>query len=411
MVVVKGFRGVRFNPEKVDINLVTSPPYDVIDRNLRDELEKSEYNIVHIDLPKGEGDEKYIRAFELLKSWLQQGILIQDEKPCYYYYTIEYEFLGEKKKLKGFIGLLKLEEFGKNVFPHEMTLSKPKEDRLKLMRHTNANISPIYTIYNDEEEIAERIFQKAEKELLYSFTEKFSGKELKHQLWRLSSPEDVEAISKLMADKRIFIADGHHRYETALAYSKERGNGDKPWNYVLTFFANMHSPGITVLSAHRVVRKTLPADFLDRAKEYFTVEEIEDREEFIRRIYSESGAIGVYHLGKMHILSLKEPDIMKEIVKNKPDVWRNLNVVVLHRLVFNRILGIDDKAAENLITYEISHEKVFSEVESSAEKSAFFLKPLSLEEIRDVAFAGEKMPGKATYFYPKLLTGLVLYKF
>ncbi len=420
MVKVKPLKALRYNSSRVNIAEVVAPPYDIISEEEREKLySNSNYNIVRIDYGRekpgdSEEDNKYTRAKRLLEEWTEKGIFIEEEKPCFYYYTQEYTFRGEKKRLSGFLGLLKLEEFGKNVFPHEETLSQPKKDRLELMRHTKSNISPIYTIYQDDEKRVERLAEREFEEPLYEFHEEFSGVKIKHTLWRVCSEEALKEISEVMKDRKIFIADGHHRYETALAYRRERKGekeeGEAPYDYALTFFANLRQSGITVISAHRLLKAEVREDFIERASEYFEVEQLESREEFIKRINSESKALGFFSGSKLYLLKLKDSSIMDELIENKPEVWKNLNVVVLHALLIEKILGIGKEEAEEVVSYEIDIDKAFEAVDKGRVKAAFFLKPLTLEEIRDVAFAGEKMPGKATYFFPKLLTGLVLYR-
>lgn len=421
MVKVKSLKALRYNPHRVDIEKVMAPPYDIISGEERKKLYiTSVYNIVRIDYGEEElGDSKinnkYTRARKLLEKWIEEGIFIQESMPCFYYYTQEYTFRGSRKKLSGFIGLLKIEEFGENVFPHEETLSQPKKDRLELMRHTRSNISPIYTVYLDGERRIERLAEKEDGRPLYEFYEDFSGVRIKHTLWKLCSEEALREISDVMIDKKIFIADGHHRYETALAYRMERKRegdvGETPYDYVLTFFANMKQEGITIIPAHRLLKSMVREDFIERASEYFEIEEVTNKEGLIRKIdSSKSRVIGFFSGDRAYLLKLRNSSIMDELIKDKPKVWKNLNVVVLHSLIIEKILGIDKKKAEKFVSYEIDIDKTFKTVNAGKARAAFFLKPLALEEIRDVAFAGGKMPGKATYFFPKLLTGLMLYK-
>ena len=421
MVKVKSFKALRYNLSRVDIEKVMAPPYDIISEEERKKLySTSGYNIVRIDYGEEEPgdseiDNKYTRATKLLEKWIEEGIFIPESISCFYYYTQEYTFRGRRKKLSGFIGLLKLEDFGENVFPHEETLSQPKKDRLELMRYTRSNISPIYTVYQDNERRIERLAEKGDGRPLYEFYEDFSGVRIKHTFWRLCSEEALMKISDVMIDKKIFIADGHHRYETALAYRMERkregDGGEAPYDYVLTFFANMKQDGITIIPAHRLLKSMVRGDFIERASDYFEIEEVINREDLIRKIdSSKSRVIGFFSGDRAYLLKLRDFSIMDELIEDKPEVWKKLNVVVLHSLIIKKILGIDKREAEKLVSYEIGIDKAFEAVNTGKARAAFFLKPLALEEIRDVAFAGEKMPGKATYFFPKLLTGLMLYK-
>lgn len=410
MVNVKPFVGVRYNQEKVAIEKVVAPPYDVTGKKDKERLRRnSRYNIVRVDSPFAEsGENRYNAAGELLEKWMEEEVLITESKPCFYYYAQEYTFGGRKKRLSGLIGLLELEEYGENVFPHEHTLSQPKRDRLELLRHTQCSISPLYTVYQDRKRVVEEVAGE-EKEPLYQFSEEFGGTRIKHCLWRLCSEEALKRIPKLMKHKKIFIADGHHRYETALAYKREREKGREPLpsSYALCFFANFEQEGFTILSSHRLLHENIDSSrFLREASGYFSLERISSSGELVKRIFSEEGGIGFFSGRGLYLLRLKDSSIMDELIEDRAKVWKKLDVVVLHELLIKKIAGVRD---ENAITYHIKLEKTMDAVKQGKASVAFFLKPPSLKEVRDVSFAGEKMSGKATYFFPKLLTGLVLY--
>jgi len=405
MVEVKPFRAVRYDPEKVSMEKVVAPPYDIISEEEKENLHRrSEHNIARVDSAHGEGKSKYLRAKELLEGWMKEEVLVEEEKPCFYYYTQDYTFNGRKKRLSGFLGLLRLEEFGEKVFAHEHTMKGPKKDRLELMRQTRSNLSPVYTVYQDEEKIIEGLVGE-EGVPLYSFSENFGGEEITHTLWKLSSRRVLNKIPQLMRDKKIFIADGHHRYETALGYKKESNNPAA--DYTLTFFTNFDKGGITVISSHRLVHSSIGEEFLEEAEGYFTVEKCDSREEMLEKVYSGENSFGFFGGGNFYLLKLRSPRVMDELIQQRPRVWKTLDVVILHHLIIGKLLGIERE--ENHISYRIDAQEAQEAVERGEANAAFFLKPPSLKEIRDVSFAGEKMPGKSTYFFPKLLTGLVLY--
>jgi uncharacterized protein (DUF1015 family) len=413
MVVVKPFRGMRYNPEKVNISRVVTPPYDVISDEERERYyAMHEYNIIRLDYNKGEGEEKYLEAARLYTRWKEEQVLIQDEKPSLYYCRQDYEVRGEKKALRGLIALVKLSEYGAGeVLPHEETLSSPKKDRLALLRHTKASFSQIYGLYEDREAKVTEIVEEALEEPLVDF---FDSTGKRHRLWRISDEKVIEAVARAFVEKRIFIADGHHRYETALAYRDEmrrltgKTSGNEPFDYVAMFLANMYDEGVTILPAHRAIKHEFSTEeFLDKAREYFDIQSFgKDKEAFFRFLYGDGRNFGFYR-GDFYGLVLKDYKVMDRLLPQKSRVLRRLSVSVLHSLILEKILGFTCR--EDNIAYIIDEEEAIAGVARGEFTAAFFLNPTRVEEIRDVALAGEKMPGKATYFYPKLLTGLVIY--
>lgn len=411
MVVVKPFRGVRFNPEKVDISKVVTPPYDVISEEEREHYYAlHRYNIIRLDYNRGEGEERYEEAARLYEEWKKAGVLLVDETPALYYCRQDYEVRGKRKALRGVIALVRLSDYSAGeVLPHEETLSSPKRDRLELLRHTRASFSQIYGIYEDPQAELTRLLEGALSEPIADFTDD-TGR--RHRLWRICEPQVIASVTRAFRGRRVFIADGHHRYETALAYRDEmrrlKGGEDEPFDYVPMFLANMYDEGVTILPAHRVIRHEFSLEeFLRRAEEYFEVKSFGiQREAFFRFLYSSQRNFGLYRR-EFHGLVLRDYSAMDALLSGKPEVLRRLSVSVLHSLILERLLGF--VCGEGNISYIVDEDEAISRVEEGKATAAFFLNPTRVEEIRDVALAGERMPGKATYFYPKLLTGLVIY--
>src|SRR5208283_457761 len=244
------FKVLLYNPEKVSGDDVIAPPYDVITPDYKETLyRKSPYNIVRIDSGKemaGDTDtsNKYTRARALLEKWVKEEILVRDETPALYGYEIDYVFSGEKKQLKGILALVKIEELGKGIYPHEETHSKPKADRLNLMKACFGNISPIYSLYNSPDKIASGILRDIHNAPFISGTDADGAR---HSIFKITDKSQIESIVRELYDKPLFIADGHHRYEVALEFKKEMEAKRGPWDYVMMFLANMADEGITIL--------------------------------------------------------------------------------------------------------------------------------------------------------------------
>ena len=412
------FRGILYKNDRVAGDEVTAPPYDIITAEFRERLyQKSPYNIVQIDFGKeiiGDNDinNKYIRARDLLEQWIEKDIMIRDEKPSFYVYEIEYSINKERKSLKGIISLVKIEEFGQGIYPHELTHSKPKTDRLNLMKTCQANISPIYALYNSEEKITSNIIRNISGEPYISARDTDGAI---HKVFKISDEASIDLITKELSDKAIFIADGHHRYEVALEYKKEmeskipmeeKKKGEVksyPWQYVMMFLANIADEGITILPTHRMIKGIKKEDVLLRLEPDFVIETCALECDIKERLSLErENTFGLY-LGstkKWYVLRYKGTNL-----KDVQPPLRDLDVVILQELIIKRDLGITD------IAYEMDIEESLRKVRSGDFDAVFFLKPTKVEYVERVALAGLRMPPKSTYFYPKLLTGLVLNKF
>lgn len=411
MAEIIPFRGFLYNVSKISIEEVLAPPYDIITPEWQESLyQKSPYNIVRIDFGKEESgdhetENRYIRAKRYLNQWVREGILIQSDQPSFYAYEIIYHLYGHRKHLVGLLGLVKLEELGKGtIYPHECTHSNPKQDRLNLLRVCEANTSPIFSLYKSSDNRISGILSQITLTKPYLQATDFSGN--LHRLWQIDSKGNIELIQKELADKAVFIADGHHRYETSFEYwramsTSERSSSDKkPYDYTLMFLANMMDEGITILPTHRLV-KEVPEDIEERLLRYFDTERVVSDFDIRGRLLGRKNAFGFFKKGERRwsILTYRGQDL-SEI---HPNV-REIDVIILHEMIFKKILPDAE------IGYEMDMTKAVDRVNQGEFGAAFFLNPTRVEDVEKAALSSMRMPPKSTYFYPKLLTGLVLNK-
>jgi len=422
MAEIKAFRGLRYTEKAGDIGVLCCPPYDIISAEEREQfLETNPNNIIRLELPQALSDnpdlDAYGTAGQFLRDWLVGGILANDDAESIYVYEMEFDALGTRKSVTGFISLIKLVEFSEGiVLPHEETLSKAKTDRFNLMKATNCNFSQIYSLFNDECGGVSTLLSEAQKsQPASSFTDRDG---VKHTLWAVRDESFIQKITALMADKKVYIADGHHRYETALNYRNqlngERGTGD----YVPMMLVNMENPGLVVFPTHRIVRDLTnyeQSEIISKCEEYFDITANLNREKgeaALEEAYKNGGKAFVLYSGSNSYicLKLKNPEVMRQFMPEASGALRGLDVSVLHTLVLERIFGIDKENMANQInlTYTKKADEGIAAVDGGKANCCFLLNPTRVTEISDVAAAGEKMPQKSTYFYPKLTTGLVM---
>lgn len=441
MAIIIPFRGIRYKQEKVKrLEDVVTPPYDVIDASGQDRYyRRHPYNIIRLEYGKtrdtdGPGDNRYTRAASFYREWLEQGILAQEEAPAIYLYEQEFTAGGRKMVRSALICAVRLEPYEKGiVLPHEETMPKHKADRLELMRACRANFSPIFGLYTDPARSVTGLLQKAAGERRPDAA--FSGENgEQHRLWVITEQHTISSIRQIMTDKQIFIADGHHRYETALNYRAEAAAGGGPENqardYVMMTLVNLYDPGLVILPTHRLLRG-IPENDLEvlpeRLQEYFRLEEFpltpekENFGKFMKEL-ALRGAVpdnpnthrhvfGLYTGGSLFFVTLRDEERLGELMPaGKSRVWQGLDVAVLHSLVMERYLGIggEQRAAGDHITYTREEEGALAAVDRGDYQLAFFLNPTLVGEVTEVAATGEKMPQKSTYFYPKMITGLVI---
>ncbi|MFQ5465111.1 MAG: DUF1015 domain-containing protein [Thermodesulfobacteriota bacterium] len=440
MADIRPFRGVLYNAEKVgDLAGVMAPPYDVISPARQDELyDRHPNNVVRLILGRtgdGPGGDRYSRAAEALKEWTASGVLARDPVPAIYYYTQTYPVGGRKALTrKGFIALARLEDFGEGgVHPHEKTLSGPKADRLRLMQACGSNFSCIFSLYSEPELRINRLLDEASRavEPIIDVTDDDGIVDL---VWRIDDPVVLSDVRKIMEGKSLFIADGHHRYETALNYrnsmreANPEAGPDAPFEFCMMYFSNMDDQGMTIWPTHRVIHSLAgfdPEGFLAEVSEYFDVlyfpytaaTEAEARDRMLTGKQAAEGgdrsAFGLHIRGRdvYYLLTLKGPETMDRVFGDSiPEVFKDLDVTVLHSLIFDRILGITQEAQEkqtNLV-YVKSYDDALKAMHDETNQLVFLLNATRIEQVKAVAESGEVMPQKSTYFYPKLLSGVVL---
>lgn len=427
MALVKGFKGLRFDTSRAgDISTVVCPPYDIIGNEQRlAYIEKNEYNIIRLELPQCEkGQNPYTQAAEILRDWENKKILTREETDAVYIYEEEFTAYDKRYSVKGCIVRVKLEEFEKGIIlPHEFTLSKAKEDRLNLMKATNCNFSQIYALYSDEERIT--ISRLDKLSCSSPDIELTDADGVTHRLWIVTDKTEINAICGDFNDRKLFIADGHHRYETALNYRNYcRENGlSKPGDavdYQMMMLVNMEHPGLVVFPTHRIVRDLEHFDkneVISACEEYFDITEydsLNNIEATLASLYKENKkAFGMYcGNNTWTLLVLKSLEPMEKLLPNLSKASQGLDVSILHTLVLEKLMGID---AENMakqinLTYVKQLDEAVNAVDNGKANCAFILNPTKISEICEVSSVGEKMPQKSTYFYPKLITGLVVNK-
>lgn len=411
MAEIIPFRGLLYDVSKVSIEDVLAPPYDIITPEGRESLyRKSSHNIVRIDFGKeepgdNEAENRYSRARRWLDVWIKDGILKRSDRPSFYAYEVTYTVDNVRKQLRGFLCLVKLEELGKgNVYPHEWTHSKPKQDRLNLLKACQASTSPIFLLYNSSADGISSVLSRIALTRPYLQAADPSGD--LHRLWQIDRTEEIEIIRQELAEKPVFIADGHHRYETSYEYSREMSvkkkspSDKKSYDYALTFLANMMDEGITILPTHRLI-KGIPQDIDRMLSRHFEMEKVTNDFDIRKRLSGRRRVFGFFRKREKawHLLTYRGPDL-SEI---HPDL-REIDVIILDEMVIKKIL----MNAE--IGYEMDIAKALDQVNHGGYEAAFFLNPTQVKDIEKSALSLMRMPPKSTYFYPKLLTGLVLNK-
>ncbi|MFC1568192.1 DUF1015 domain-containing protein [Candidatus Margulisiibacteriota bacterium] len=437
MVKVFPFEGILYNKgilKKAD--KVFTPPYDVISPAEQDAYYAvHDFNYIRIILGKefsgdSEYNNKYIRSAAFLDGWLRHKILVKDEKPAFYAYEQRFKAGGKKYSRIGFFGLLRLEDMGRGkVFPHEATHSKAKLDRLQIMRTTSANLESIFSLYSDEKAKITKVLKKfMKRKPLHQATDK---DKVVHRLWRVDRKPALTKIIKEMKDKAVFIADGHHRYEAALRFKNElkmkntKFSEEESYNHILMYFTPIEDKGLVVLPIHRVIRNLVyfdPVRFENDLKQNYEIKAYKaskktakaTRKKLLRELEKkgrDKHAFGLY-LGenRYYLLTLKDEKIVEEMVEEeKPKAWKRLDTNILQYTIFDALLGIA-AATEDKIAYVKDAEDAIKMVDEKDGQAAFLLNATKIEEITAVASKLEKMPQKTTYFYPKLLSGLVLNK-
>jgi uncharacterized protein (DUF1015 family) len=423
MAEIAPFRGILYTPQAGAPEKLLAPPYDVISPEEREKLAALDpHNCVRLILPSGEGDTKYAHAADLLQAWLAEGVMRRDEQPALYRYHQTFTAEGKTTTRKGFICRIRLHRFDEGVvLPHERTLAGPKADRLKLKRATRAHLSQVFGLYSDPGRLSDAPFEAVEEGAPALEGKTTDG--VVQRLWRLTDAAAQREVTRLLADKKVYIADGHHRYETMLALReelrKETQNPRSAIEYGTIFLANMDDPGLLVFPTHRVVHSlagfALPT-VLEKAKAFFQVTEAQVgspeqvRAELARR-GQEAPSFAVVKGGAIAYLTLrKDVDLARVASLKGPAVLQQLDVTLLHALVIEGILGIDRAAQEKQtnLRYVKDTGLALKEAADPSVNAVFLMNPTPVAHVKAVADAGEVMPQKSTFFYPKLASGLVL---
>lgn len=423
MAYIKAFKALRYNTQKAgEISTLCCPPYDIISEKQREEfLNLNPNNIIRLELPVGEN--RYEDAGKILQNWLDEEILVHDMDDAIYVYEEEFQTevdCGEIKKIKGIICRVKVEDFSAGVvLPHEETLSKAKTDRFNLVSATKCNFSQIYSLYIDEQHTTLGRINNFSQSTKPRYC--FSDGLVTHRLWVINDKNLISAICEDFSSRKLYIADGHHRYETSINYRnhcKENGIFCPESEYVMMMLADMGDENLVVFPTHRLVKNLEnfnSKELLEKCEEFFTVEKKENVKNCLKDLkvlYEKGEKAFCFYEGEnsYSLLTLKDINVMKEILPNNSKAYQNLDVNVLHNIILERVLGIDKEnmANQTNLSYTRSFEEAIESVDKKESNCAFIINPTRVAEIGEVALAGEKMPQKSTYFYPKLITGLVV---
>jgi uncharacterized protein (DUF1015 family) len=444
MAQVYPFRAFRYNPARAPFGRVLTQPYDKISPAMQEKYYAADpHNLIAVEKGRGyPGDTPqnnvYTRAAAALDDWIRDNVVVQDLEPAFYAYTQEYTVSGteERRTCQGFIGAGKLEEYSAGVvFRHEHTLSGPKADRLELLRHTKTHTGQLFMLYADPQRRIDEILAAAAAAA--PATEMRDEYGVWHRLWVIAEPQRVAAIQKAMEHQKLVIADGHHRYETALSYRNEcrtregKVEPDAPYERAMMTFVNTRSEGLTILPTHRVaahvhdfswtaVRRHLEPWFTAEAFPFSgSGERSEAKKKFLARLTRGRAkrAIGAYPAAEaqkraFYVLTLREGASLAQLLPNVCPLQRELDVVLLHEGILEPALGITPQAvtAEANLTYEREASAALDAVDSGRAQISFLLNPCDVEQVMKIATAGEVMPQKSTDFYPKLMSGITMYR-
>jgi uncharacterized protein (DUF1015 family) len=416
MAEVQPLETLRYEPAAVgSLEQVIAPPYDVIDEAQRAQLvARSPFNVVEIDLPRTNGGDPYMHARDTLQAWLQQGVLVREREPALW--ALEQDYVapdGSRRSRRGFFARVRVEEYGPGrIRPHERTHPGPKEDRLRLTVATRANLSPIFSLFPDPGGVAHQALEQATGEP--PFATAADHEDTRNTLWRVSDPGAIAALQGALAEGELLIADGHHRYETSRVYAEEVG-GEGPHRYVLMFLCSLSDPGLSVFPTHRLLRGLKDDEGTQRA-----IREVLTRDFDVAEVAADElapddpgGPVQFGYMDSFHRIpyrvTLKDQAIADRALSGKPDPYRRLDTAVLEALVLRGALEMSEEDISHLrgLGYSKSTEEARTAIEQGDWDAGFFMRPTPVDQVREVAAAGESMPPKSTYFHPKVPTGLV----
>ena len=434
MAEVQSFRGVRYNQQLVkDLASVICPPYDIISPQMEQELYlSSDYNFVRLEaareLPQDMGeDNKYTRAAATLKQWLEQGVLQIDEVPAIYLHHHHFTHSGKEYRRRGMLLKVRLEEWDRMVVrPHEGTLSRPKADRISLLWALQANTSPIWALFQDEQKRVAQVLTEQEKNKPIINFAGHNGE--KHVVWAVTDTTAIGQIRQSLARQPVYIADGHHRYESAITYRRERltlakaSSEDEAFNFVLMMLVDFADPGLVILPPHRLIRgisRLTLDEMVARLRLFFAVEELPLSpgvwQQVDRLLATEAGEpkVVLFGLSTEHLMVLKLRDfasVSQMMPYFHSELYKRLDVSVVDHIILEKVLELSSEREEVTLSYSHTRQTAVDKVLSGEYQLAFLLSPVRAETIKAIADIGDRMPRKSTYFYPKAPAGLVFYQ-
>jgi uncharacterized protein (DUF1015 family) len=413
MADVEPLRALHYNLERTGgLQDVVAPPYDVIDEDQRADLEASSpYNVVRLDLPIGV--DPYDNAARLLSAWREEDVIVRDEQPAVW--ALEQAYTGpdgQVRKRTGFLARVRVEDYGPGrIRPHERTHPGPKEDRLRLTRATKANLSPIFSLYDDPAGAATGALAQAINGH-HPWGQAIDDDGTVNRLWRIDDAATIATIHDALNNTELLIADGHHRYETARVYAEEIG-GDGPQRYVLMCLVSLEDPGLTVFPTHRLLGDLRPEQHETLAnviRRDFDIKQLDSTDELVPT-YGQPVSLGYIdaHFRQPWMLTLKDQAIADAALADHAPPYRRLDTAVLEALILKGALGMTDEDIDHLngLGYARDFDQALQLVNDGDYDAAFFVAPTPIDEVRAVAAAGESMPPKSTYFFPKVPTGLL----
>lgn len=416
MVELRPFKGIQYNKEKIeDMDEIITQPYDKISDEMQEKYyEENDKNYCKLILPKEEN--RYEIAAQRLNEWMEKNILQKEDESGIYVYYQDYEVLGEKFTRKGFVSAVKLHPFDEEVvLPHEETHKGPKIDRLKMLRATEKNLEAGFMLYSDEEETTIDIFDEiAEKEPLFEATDDLG---VHSRVWKIEDEEKIEKVQEVLEEEQVVIADGHHRYETAVTYRDEMREKNpnyqenEAFNWRMTYMVPVEDPGLNVLPGHRLLlEEKVKEEQVDELKKYFEVTEVDEgKEEHFLKENDDTTSFVLYDKDRILGLRLKgQEEVEKFLSDEYSEDYKNLDVVVLRDVIFEGIMGLEDLHIDEDISYERWAKDSIEKIEQDEAAVAFLVNATKPEEVLNVAKNGERMPQKSTDFYPKIDSGFMM---
>jgi len=436
MATISPLRGLRYDEKQAgQINSLVTPPYDVIDTAAQEGYyQRNPYNIIRLEYglkypDDNETNNRYTRAAEFFSRWQNEGILRSEDNPAFYLYRQEFNINGKTYIRSGLFCRVMLEPYENGVIlPHEETMPKHKADRLALMETCNANFSPIFGIYSDRDHEVDSQLDRAvqNRRADIDFVDEWGHG---HRLWVIDDPKIIQQVQSLMKAQRVLIADGHHRYETALKYARDNP-GNPEAGYLLMVLVNLYDPGLVILPTHRLITKTGVdrEQLINALRQDFEIQSCGEKDAGaigklladMAQLNEDEGiksrqVLGLYlGDGQFYTLALRDKNVLSpKMPADHSQAWQTLDVSVLQYIILENILGIDKEALAGgeAVHYTRDTGEAMKKVDDGTHKMAFIMNPTLIAEVTEVAANGEKMPQKSTFFYPKMITGLVINKF